>query len=291
MEEGSLRCEPNISVRPEGSDTYGTKSELKNLNSFKSVSLGVAFEVRRQAAILEAGGSVSQETRGWNEERGTSFAMRTKEAENDYRYFPDPDLIPMRFDEATLASLRESLPELPIAKSRRYREELGLSEDDVKQLVPDKEWAAWFEEAVALGGEPKVVSNWMNSDFAKLLNDRGVPVRESRITPPHLVDLTKLVASGAINGKTAKEVLAQAFESGRMPSEIVQESGATQVSDREAIAEVVRRVLGEHAEVVAKYKGGQEGVKGFLVGQAMRQSGGRANPKLVQDILQEELAK
>jgi aspartyl-tRNA(Asn)/glutamyl-tRNA(Gln) amidotransferase subunit B len=289
MEEGSLRCEPNISVRPEGAEQFGTKTELKNLNSFRSVQLGVSFEVRRQIATLENGGTVHQETRGWNEQKEASYLMRVKEAENDYRYFPDPDLIPMVFDEEYIESLRASLPELPLAKTRRYQNDLGLSAYDAGVLIADRDWSAYFEEAVNLGGDPKAVCNWMNSDFAKLLNDRGLSARESKVTPAHLVDLTKLVADGTINGKMAKGLFTDTFESGRMPSEIAKEKGASQITDTDAVRAIVREALGQNAEVVAKYRSGNLGVKGFLVGQVMKQTGGRANPKLVQEILQAEL--
>jgi aspartyl-tRNA(Asn)/glutamyl-tRNA(Gln) amidotransferase subunit B len=291
MEEGSLRCEPNISVRPEGSDSYGTKSELKNLNSFRAVQLGVLYEVERQTKLIESGGQVLQETRGWNEQREESFLMRVKEAENDYRYFPDPDLVPMCFEEGYVEELRAGLPELPVAKSLRFQNELGLSAQHARDLVADKEWAAFFEEAVAAGGEPQAISNWMGSDFLKFLNDKGLSARQSKITPEHLVDLASLVSKGTISGKMAKEIFAQSFENGKLPSDIVKESGATQISDAGSIEPIVERVLDENADAVAKYKAGQVNVKGFLVGQVMKQSGGRANPGLVQQLVTDALEK
>lgn len=289
MEEGSLRCEPNISVRLEGATEYGTKTELKNLNSFRAVQLGVAYETKRQGDLIDAGGTVLQETRGWNDQKEVSFLMRVKESENDYRYFPDPDLVPMVFDEAYIQGLRDGLPELPFAKLTRYKNDLGLSDYDAGVLTADMGWATWFEEALALGGEPKAVCNWMNAEFAKLLNEKAVAAYDSKITPAHLVELTKLVADGTISGKTAKSIFAEAFESGKMPADIVKEQGATQISDRGPIEEAARAVLAENPDSVAKYKAGTTNVKGFLVGQVMKRTGGRANPKLVQDVLQEEL--
>ena len=289
MEEGSLRCEPNISVRPEGSDRYGTKTELKNLNSFRAVQLGVAFETRRQTAVIEEGGRVLQETRGWNDQKEVSFAMRTKESENDYRYFPDPDLVPMAFTDAYVEGLRANLPELPLAKLRRYRDDLGLGEYDAGVLTADTAWSAWFEAALAEGGEPKAVCNWMNAEFARLLNETGMAAADAKVTPRSLVELTRLVADGTINGKTAKAVFAESFATGEPPRAIVERQGATQISDRAPIEEAARAVLAENPEIVAKYRAGNAGVKGFLVGQTMRRTGGRANPKLVQDVLQEEL--
>jgi aspartyl-tRNA(Asn)/glutamyl-tRNA(Gln) amidotransferase subunit B len=288
MEEGSLRCEPNISIRPFGVDTLGTKSELKNLNSFRSVQLGVAFEVRRQTAVLDEGGIVLQETRGWNEQREASFAMRLKESENDYRYFPDPDLIPMQFDDATIADLRASLPELPLAKLRRYQDSLGLSPYDASVLVADRDWANYFEACVQLGGDPKGVCNWMNSEFARLLNESGQAAAESKVTPAHIVDLLRILAEGQINGKMAKTIFADSFESGKLPSELA--AGGGQITDEDAVREIVRGVLAANPAIVEKFRGGNEGVKGFLVGQVMKQSEGRANPQLAQKLVLEELA-
>ena len=289
MEEGSLRCEPNISVRPAGSNTLGTKTELKNLNSFRAVQMGSAFEVRRQIAELDNGGTVYQETRGWNEQREASYLMRVKESENDYRYFPDPDLAPMVFDEAYIERLRAELPELPLAKFRRYQADFGLSAYDANILIADRPWSEFFEECIALGGEPKAVCNLMNSDFAKLLNESGITARESKLTPAHLVELTTLVAKGTISGKIAKTVIAESFATGEMPAKLVEASGATQVSDTGAIRAIVDQVLANNPDVVAKYKAGAVSVKGFLVGQVMKESKGRANPQLANELVQSAL--
>ncbi|HRK21414.1 MAG TPA: Asp-tRNA(Asn)/Glu-tRNA(Gln) amidotransferase subunit GatB [Fimbriimonadaceae bacterium] len=291
MEEGSLRCEPNISVRPEGSETYGTKSELKNLNSFRSVQLGVQFEVRRMTATLEQGGQLRQETRGWNEGTETSFLMRTKESEQDYRYFADPDLAPMHFAEAYIDELRRSIPELPLAKRRRYQSDYGLSDYDAGVLTADQNWAKFFEEAVDQGGDPKPICNWMNSDFAKHLNEEGLAPRESKVSPAHLVDLTRLIASGDISGKVGKEIFVQSAKDGRLPSDILKESGKTQISDPESIRPSVEKVLAAHSDVVTKYKSGQTNVLGFLVGQIIREMHDRANPGTVQALLKEILER
>ncbi|MCX7800645.1 MAG: Asp-tRNA(Asn)/Glu-tRNA(Gln) amidotransferase subunit GatB, partial [Fimbriimonadales bacterium] len=289
MEEGSLRCEPNVSVRPAGSDRLGTKTELKNLNSFRSVQLGVEHEIRRHIAILESGGTVPQETRGWNEQTETSFLMRRKEEENDYRYFPDPDLAPMAFTEQEIEQLRAGLPELPLAKRRRYRESLGLSDYDAGLLVADPRWAAFFDEAVAQGGDPKTVCNWMNSDFAKALNASGKTVDQAPVTPAHLVDLCSLVARGRISGKMAKGVFAEAFQSGRMPSQIVEAQGLTQITDESAILELARRVIRENPKPVEQYRAGQANVVGFLIGQLMKACQGRANPQTARKCIEEAL--
>lgn len=295
MEEGSMRAEPNVSVRLEGSATYGTKTELKNLGSFRSVFLGVEFERKRQIAVLEQGGKVLQETRGWNEATEASFAMRTKEAENDYRYFPDPDLVPMHFTEELIERVRATLPELPMAKARRYQSDLGLSEYDAGVLTADKEWAEFFEATVAAGANPKAACNWMNSDFAKLLNDTGqwVSGAEGRqithVTPGHLVELLDLLEKGTISGKIAKTLFAKVFETGDRPSALVESMGMTQVSDEGQVETWACEVVAENPDPVAKFRAGQQNVIGFLVGQLMKKSQGRANPQLAQSALRKIL--
>ena len=298
MEEGSLRCEPNISVREAGSEVYGTKTELKNLNSFRSVQLGVAFETRRQIAVIESGGKVLQETRGWNDASESSFAMRIKEAENDYRYFEDPDLIPMEFTEEYVEKLRSELPELPLAKWRRFQAEYGLTVKESDVLVADRDWAGYFEETTNLGTEPKQAWNWMNSDFAKMLNESGQTINPQKadknhqlclVQPGHLHDLIQLISAGKISGKMAKDVFAEMFKSGELPSEIVAKSNMSQVSDTSQLEAWVVEVLNENPDVVDKYKSGQQSVVGFLVGQVMKKSQGRANPQIVQSVLKSKV--
>lgn len=291
MEEGSLRCEPNISVRPAGRKELGTKTELKNLNSFRSVQLGVRYEIARQTGILESGGAVIQETRGWNEAREESFTMRTKETEQDYRYFPDPDLVPMRFESPAIERARADIPELPLQRSLRYTERFGLSRKHAWQIAENREWAEFFEEALALGGEPVAISNLMISDFAKLLNDEGLSPRRSNIGPRHLVELTRLVSDGTISGKIAKDLLRESFETGMLPRELVDRKGVSQISDAAEVEKLVRQAVVDNPRVVEKYKGGQTGVAGFFVGEVMKASEGRANPKLVADLVAQELNK
>jgi len=291
MEQGSLRCEPNISIAPEGSETLGVKTELKNLSSFRAVILGIQHEAERMRRALEAGHCLKQETRGWDEERETSYVMRTKEYEEDYRYFVDPDLPPMEFSEETIEQICASLPELPMEKRRRYTEDLKLSEYDAGLLIVEPSWAHFFDESVRLGGAPKAVCNWMNSDFARLLNEHRQSVETTKITPSHIVDLVRLIESNRISGKVGKEVFEESFMTGRMPSQIVEERGLVKISDEAALVAVVRRILEDHSDVVAKYRSGKTGVKGFLVGQVMRETGGRADPELVNRILEEELTK
>jgi aspartyl-tRNA(Asn)/glutamyl-tRNA(Gln) amidotransferase subunit B len=291
MEHGSMRCEPNISIAPEGTDTLGTKTELKNLGSFKAVALGIDYESARMAALLEKGETLKQETRGWNEETESSFPMRVKEHESDYRYFTEPDLPPMEFSEEYIAELRASLPELPMAKRTRYIGEIGLSAYDAGVLIQDPEWAAYFDAAVALKGDPKALCNWMNGDFARLLNENKMSLADTKVKPVHLNDLVGLLATDAISGKTAKEVFEEVFATGEMPSAIVEKKGLGQISDTWAILEAVQAVISENPDVVARFKEGKGNVKGFFVGQVMKRTQGRANADLVNSILEQELNK
>ncbi|MBX3096125.1 MAG: Asp-tRNA(Asn)/Glu-tRNA(Gln) amidotransferase subunit GatB [Fimbriimonadaceae bacterium] len=297
MEEGSLRAEPNISVAPVGADKLGTKTELKNLGSFRSVHLGVEFEERRQIAVLETGGKILQETRGWNEGTESSYLMRTKETEQDYRYFPCPDLVPLEFSREYVESVREQLPELPLARKKRYIESLGLSAQDAALLIADRDWSGWFEECVSRGGEAKAICNWMNGDFARLLNETGQVAwlqsehpegREiSSVTPAHLVELTTLIADGTISGKTAKDIFEQVFREGVMPSKLAE--GQKQISDGDFIAGVVAEAIDENPGPVEQFRGGKEGVLGFLVGQVMKKTQGRANAPMVQAEVRRQL--
>jgi aspartyl-tRNA(Asn)/glutamyl-tRNA(Gln) amidotransferase subunit B len=291
MEHGSIRCEPNISIAPEGADTLGTKTELKNLGSFKAVALGIDHESARMAALLEKGETLKQETRGWNEETESSFPMRVKEHESDYRYFTEPDLPPMEFSEEYIAELRAGLPELPMAKRTRYIGDLGLSAYDAGVLIQDPAWAEYFDAAVALKGDPKALCNWMNGDFARLLNENKMSLADSKVKPVHLNDLVGLLAADAISGKTAKEVFEEVFKTGSMPSAIVEDKGLSQISDTSAILEAVRAVISENPDVVARFKEGKGNVKGFFVGQVMKRTQGRANADLVNSMLEQELSK
>jgi aspartyl-tRNA(Asn)/glutamyl-tRNA(Gln) amidotransferase subunit B len=275
----------------DGAEKYGTKSEIKNLGSIRSVFLGVEFERKRQIAVLDGGGVVEQETRGWNDSNETSFAMRKKEAENDYRYFPDPDLCPMTFTEPRIEEARAALPELPLAKKQRYVEVFGLSEYDAGVLTAERAWAQYFETCAQAGGDPKSICNWMNGDFARLLNESGQTIdpeagrEQSKVSVNHLVELTKLIEKGTISGKIAKTIFEDMFVSGEMPAALVEKSGMTQIADTGAIEAFASEVIAENAAIVEKFKSGQENVMGFLVGQLMKKSQGRANPQLAQEIL------
>ena len=296
MEEGSMRCEPNISVRVAGSEKYGTKTELKNLGSFTSVQLGVEYESKRQIEAIENGETILQETRGWNEQTEISFLMRVKESEADYRYFPDPDLVPMQFTEEYIERLRATIPELPVARLIRYQKELGLSEYDANILISVPQWSDFFEACIKLGGDPKTICNWMNGDFARKLKDTGEGVgeegrEETKITPAHLVELTKLIDEGTISGKSAKDIFNESFDTGKMPKTIVEEKGLTQISDNSFIIKAVEEVLNDNPGPVEQFLSGKEGVIGFLVGQVMKKTQGRANPPMVQQEVRRQLSE
>jgi aspartyl-tRNA(Asn)/glutamyl-tRNA(Gln) amidotransferase subunit B len=288
MEEGSFRGEPNISVAPTGADTLGVKTELKNLSSFRAVTLGVESEVERQSAALAKGETIRQETRGWHEGREETFIMRVKEMENDYRYFPDPDLPPLVIGRDWVEELRAGLPELPMAKRHRYIE-LGLELKHAAQIVSDPDTAAYFDSGVTLGADPKKACNWITGELAKMLNESGVHIGSAKATPGKLVELLRLLEAGTLSGPLAKEVFAECFRSGRSPGEIVKESGASQVSDVEELRLQCLAVIADNPAEVQKYKNGSVNLIGYFVGQVMKSTQGRANPKIVQQILSEEL--
>ena len=299
LEQGSMRCEPNISVRKKGSETYGTKTELKNLNSFKSVQLGIAYELERQSAELENGGKIIQETRGWNEQTLSSYLMRVKESEAEYRYFPCPDLIPMHFTDERIEGVRGTIPELPLAKQRRYEIDFGLSPYDAGVLVSEQYWADFFEKCVELGADAKQACNWMNGDFARLLNENnqvglvdgdGIEDKPaSKMRPGHIVELVGLIESGKISGKIAKQVFEECFATGKMPSTVVEEQGLTVISDSSAIEMAVQEVLDANPGQLEQYKAGKESLIGFFVGQVMKKTEGRADPQTVQATLRDLL--
>ena len=290
MEEGSLRCEPNISVRPKGTKKLGTKTELKNLNSFRAVYRGVDYEAARQIEVLNDGGKVIQQTRRWDDVRGITSTMRTKEIEQEYRYFPDPDLVPMRFSREFVEDERAALPELPDQKKTRFISDLGLSAYDAEVLTDSRAFAEFFEETVKLFNEPKTVSNWMMGDFSKLLNAGGIEVFDSKVKPAGLAKMLKLISEGAISGKIAKGVFEEMFQTGKSPDQIVKSRGITQITDEVEIYPVIDQVLSENADAVKKILAGDAKPIGFLVGQIMKYTQGRANPEVVNRLLRERLA-
>jgi aspartyl-tRNA(Asn)/glutamyl-tRNA(Gln) amidotransferase subunit B len=292
MEEGSLRCDANVSVRPVGADALGVKVEIKNMNSVRSLERALAFEAARQIDALEAGEPLVQETRHWDEDSGTTKTMRSKEEAFDYRYFPEPDIPALEPDEAWIREIRRSLPELPRARRTRYVEELGLKPEVARVLVADGAAVALFEGAVELGAEPAASANWITQDLAGLRNEAVAAdaAGDPTVGPRHIADLVALVADGTLSGAGAKKALEEAFRTGTSISAIVEARGLRQVSDAGELGAVVDRVIGENQDAAEKFRAGNESVIGFLVGQVMKASGGSANPTLAQELLRERLS-
>ena len=288
LEEGSLRCDANISVMPEGSGTFGTRAEIKNMNSFRFLQQALEYEIDRQIDLIESGGQVVQETRLFDSDKGVTLSMRGKEEAHDYRYFPEPDLVPIRTDEGWIARIREELPELRSDKIRRYVDDMGIPEYDAEVVTTDKETALFFEETVASGADPKKASNWVMGEFARLVKEKGLDA--AKITPAQLAAIIGLVGGATISGSAAKQVFDEVFESGKDPKAVVEEKGLAQVSDEGAIEEEVQKVLDANPEQVQQFKDGNEKVLGFFVGQVMKASGGKANPRVVNEILRKLLA-
>lgn len=290
MEKGVLRVEPNISIRPTGSSQLGTRTELKNLNSFRSLADGTDYEIARQAEILDAGGKVIQETRGWHDARRLTFSQRVKEEADDYRYFAEPDLPPLEIDADWTASIKAALPELPDVRIARFEAAYGLSAYDARVLAEDRQTADWYDTAVAAGGDPKRTANWVINELFRLMNEHNQRIEEIRVSPQALVQLNTLVEKQTINNTTAKEVLSEMFVTGQTPGEIVQAKGLAQISDEEDLAAAVAEVLAANEDQVSAYLGGKEQLRGWFVGQVMRATRGKANPALVKKLLSQQLA-
>ncbi len=289
LEEGSLRCEPNISIRPKGSKEFGTKTEIKNLNSFSAVYNGVLYEIERQKKVLARGEKVVHETRRWDESRGVTSPMRTKELEQEYRYFPDPDLVPLSLTRDWVELQRKALPELPQAKKNRFVQQFGLPEYDAEVLTNSKALAEFFEKSVDLHQDAKAVSNWLMGDVMRLLNASGIEIQDSRLTPESLAAMLKLIDEGTISGKIAKTVIDEMFETGKHPAEIVKEKGLVQITDESEIESAIDAVLNDNPSEVERYRAGKKELLGFFVGQVMRATKGKANPGAVNRLLKEKL--
>jgi aspartyl-tRNA(Asn)/glutamyl-tRNA(Gln) amidotransferase subunit B len=291
MEEGSFRCDANISIRPSNSKKLLPKVEVKNMNSFKAVYQALEYESRRQGKVLEEGGELVQETRGWIEEAGITVTQRTKEYADDYRYFPEPDLPPLVLDRAWIEEIRARLPELPEARRDRFMTQYGLSLYDANILTSSKAMADYFENCVKLmdPGKAKTVSNWLLGDFSRLLNATNTEVENVKISPKHLAEMLDLVDNGTISGPAAKAVLEEMFRTGKRASEIITEKKLSQISDAGEIREVVKQVIANNTGAVADYASGKQQALTFIIGQVMKATRGRANPGVVREIIIEEL--
>jgi aspartyl-tRNA(Asn)/glutamyl-tRNA(Gln) amidotransferase subunit B len=290
MEEGSLRCDANVSIRPVGSSELGTKAELKNMNSFRFVKQALEYEVDRQKDVLESGGTIVQETRLWDPGRGLTISMRSKEEAHDYRYFPEPDLVPLVIGEGWVEEVRSAMPELPDSKQGRFESQYGLPSYDASVLTASRALADYYEDAVKVFDDPKMISNWVMSELLGHLNRDGKEITESPVAPEELAGLLKLVADGTISGKMAKDVFEEMYEMGRPALEIVSEKGLEQISDTGALEAVIDQVLAENPDAVERYRSGKTQIVGFLVGQVMKATEGQANPKLVNELLHTKLS-
>lgn len=289
MEEGSLRCDANVSVRPVGQKELGTKTEIKNINSFKGVERAIEYEAMRQAELLEDGGKVVQETRTWDEKEGVTKSMRTKEEANDYRYFPEPDLVPFTVSDEYIENIRKSLPELPDARKERYMKEFGLSSEDAVFMTNDKATADYFEAAVDSGADPKACVNWLMGEFASQLSTDGIEIAKAPVSAENLAALLKLISKGTISGKIAKKVFATMWKEGGNPEEIVKAQGLVQISDTAELSKLVDEVVGKNPKAVEDFKAGKKKAVGALVGQIMKATKGKANPRVINELLNKKL--
>jgi aspartyl-tRNA(Asn)/glutamyl-tRNA(Gln) amidotransferase subunit B len=289
MEKGHLRCDANVSVRPWGAEKFGTKVEVKNLNSFRFLKLAIDYEIARQVGVIEGGGRIHQETRLYDSDAGVTVGMRSKEEAHDYRYFPEPDLLPLRISEKWQAEIRATMPELPGAKRARFIESYGLREYDAEVLTSTRALAEFYEEVAEASKDPKAAANWVMGDLAGLLKAGGKEIDQSPVSARDLGELVALIAKGELTGKLAKEVLPKMFESGERASAIVEREGLKTISDTGALAQIVDDVIAANPKQVEQYKGGKTTVIGFLVGQAMKASRGQASPGAVNDLLKSKL--
>lgn len=291
MEEGSMRCDANISIRPYGQDEFGTKTELKNLNSFTFVKKGLEYEEKRQEQVILSGGVINQETRRFDETTGTTKLMRVKEGSDDYRYFPEPDIVPMIISDEWMEEVRKTIPELPDARQRRYQEKLGLPAYDAHVLTLTKEMSDMFEQTVALGADPKLASNYLMVDVNAYLNKVQQELKDTALTAEGLAGMIKLITDGTISSKIAKKVFAELIEHGGDAAQIVKEKGLVQVSDSGQLLAWVNEALDNNPKSIEDYKNGRDRAIGFLVGQIMKASKGQANPQMINKMLLEEIAK
>ena len=290
MQEGSLRCDVNISVRPVGESKFGTKVEIKNMNSFSAIQKAIEYEIDRQITALGNGETIRQETRLWEEGRQCTISMRSKEGSSDYRYFPEPDLPPLEVSTQQIEDWKTSLPELPAPKRRRYERELGLSAYDARVLTDDRSVAEYFERAVAAGANAKLVTNWVTQDIAAYLNSNlSLSIADLALTPENLAELVNLIDSGTISGKIAKDILPELLTKGGSPKALVESQGLIQISDTGEIEKIIDQVIASHPQELEKYRSGKTNLKGFFVGQVLKQSGGKADPKVTNQLIEKKL--
>jgi aspartyl-tRNA(Asn)/glutamyl-tRNA(Gln) amidotransferase subunit B len=289
MEKGHLRCDANVSVRLKGAEQFGTKVEVKNLNSFRFAKMAMDYEIARQVTVLESGGKIYQETRLYSVETGQTAGMRSKEQAHDYRYFPEPDLVPLRVSDAWLQAVKADMPELPAQKRARFVENYGLREYDAQVLTLTRAMSDYYEEVARVSGDPKTAANWVMGDLTGALNAAGKDITESPVSAAHLGELVALINKGELSGKLAKDIFPKMFESGESPSVIMDREGLRQISDTGALGKIIDEVLAANPKQVEQYRGGKTAVIGFLVGQVMKASRGQANPGAVNELLKKKL--
>ena len=289
MEKGQMRCDVNISIRERGSEKFGTKVELKNLNSFRAVHRAIAYEMKRQILILSEGGTIEQETRGWNDDVGDSYSMRGKENAHDYRYFPEPDLLPVEFTDADIEDFKRNLPELPSDRRKRFIDQYQVTEYDAQVLTQEKPCADYFEAAASKSQAPKLVANWIVGDLMRELSESGHTFADCPLPPENLAEMVDLIHKGTINGKIGKTVFPEMFTSGKKAADIIKEKGLVQVSDEGAILKFIEDAIAANPAQVQQYREGRKNVLQFFVGQVMKASRGKANPQTVQKLLAEKL--
>lgn len=291
MEEGSMRCDANISLRPYGQEAFGTKTELKNLNSMTFVKKGLAYEEKRQAKVLLSGGEIKQETRRFDEKTNTTILMRVKEGSSDYRYFPEPDIPRFEIDDAWIERVRQSLPEMPAKRRERYINELELPEYDAMVLTQTKEMSDFFDATIEKGADAKLASNWLMGEVSAYLNSEKLELNESKLTPESLAGMIQLIVDGTISSKIAKKVFQELMKNGGDPKVIVKEKGLIQLSDPAQLLPIINEVLDNNAQSIEDFKNGKDRAVGFLVGQIMKATKGQANPGVVNQLLKQELGK
>ena len=291
MQEGSLRCDVNVSVRPVGQKEYGIRSEMKNVNTFSGALRGIEYEIKRHTEILKAGGTITQETRRWDDAKGESLPLRSKEDAQDYRYFPEPDLMPIVTSDETIEEIRKTMPELPHVKRDRYVEEFALPEYDASQLTEERSVAEFFEKTIKCGASPKTASNWIMGDIFRIMKEKYVGIDEINVTPENLAAMIEQIDKGVISNTAAKQVMEEMTKTGDAPTDIIERLGLKQVNDENAILDIIHTVFEANPQSIADYKGGKDRAVGFLVGQVMRLSKGKANPAAVNKLIAEELKK
>ena len=289
MEEGSFRCDANVSIRPKGREAFGTRAELKNMNSFRNVQRALEYEIKRQQYILEGGGEVVQETRLWDDSQGVTNSMRSKEEAHDYRYFPDPDLVTVAVSDEWIAELNATMPELPLEKRERFVREYEIPAYDAGVLTTSAALADYYEEVVKRCGKPKAASNWVMGDILRFLNEEKRDIKDSPVSAAALADMIQLIEDGTISGKIAKDVIEEMYKSGKDPKTVIEEKGLVQITDESALAGVISQVMAANPAQLEQYRSGKDKLFGFFVGQVMKATQGKANPQLINDLLKKML--